>query len=272
LSRLTATVADTVTTTAKQVGAKIDEAKPAEMFAGASKTVADSAVSGWSTVSSYWDKAKESVMTLADNNSGSSSNGSNGSNGKGKPSGNDNGDDQVGQPAVAAKSSTACRRAHRASRRPRRRLPQRLRASWPRPNPRQRLRLTTILLRSCALRRPRPRRCRRSELRAKAPSNRSRSPSRRKRDRDWRRPRMMAIFSKDLAATAATTTSNRPRATTTTTTTTVQRPMMVVRIGIGDESENQLIRWISNYSFCNKQAFAFTNEIVCDSCSFSASL
>lgn len=46
-------------------------------------------------------------MTLADNNSGSSSNGSNGSNGKGKPSGNVNGDDQVGQPAVAAKSSAA---------------------------------------------------------------------------------------------------------------------------------------------------------------------
>jgi hypothetical protein len=94
LSRLTATVADTVTTTAKQVGAKIDEAKPAEMFAGASKSVADGAVIGWSTVSSYWDKAKESVMTLADSNN------------KGKPSGSDNAE-PVGQPAVAAKAAAA---------------------------------------------------------------------------------------------------------------------------------------------------------------------
>jgi hypothetical protein len=123
LSRLTATVADTVTTTAKQVGAKIDEAKPAEMFAGASKTVADSAVIGWSTVSSYWDKAKESVMTLADNNN--NNNGSGGAGGKGKPNGIDNGD-QVGQPAaVAAKSSAAAAAA----------APQRKSSASPAPAP-----------------------------------------------------------------------------------------------------------------------------------------
>eukprot|EP00019_Armaparvus_languidus_P004235 CAMPEP_0168604410 /NCGR_PEP_ID=MMETSP0420-20121227/15282_1 /TAXON_ID=498008 /ORGANISM="Pessonella sp." /LENGTH=379 /DNA_ID=CAMNT_0008643525 /DNA_START=230 /DNA_END=1369 /DNA_ORIENTATION=- len=63
LAKLGSSVAETVSTTVKAAGQKIDEAKPAEMLTSTSQTVSGAAASGWSSVTSFWGKARETVMT-----------------------------------------------------------------------------------------------------------------------------------------------------------------------------------------------------------------